>query len=46
MAEPKKCEHEHCKCMATSGRFCSGHCAKHTEHQQQHKCECGHPACT
>ncbi len=41
------CEHESCKCQVESGQhFCSDYCSQHaTEGHQDHRCECGHPAC-
>ncbi len=43
-----ECVHRSCRCQVQDGEdFCSDHCreaAAKTGHED-HRCECGHPAC-
>jgi len=43
------CAHGGCYCEVEAGtRYCSEYCeehADHTDHQAEHRCDCGHDAC-
>jgi hypothetical protein len=43
------CEHMGCMCLVEPGEdFCSDHCRQHASDptHEEHRCECGHPACS
>jgi hypothetical protein len=43
------CQHMGCKCQVEAGQdFCGDYCSQHAgdmDHEE-HRCECGHPACS
>jgi hypothetical protein len=46
MAEPKKCAHPPCVCMAQKGsKYCGTFCEEAGKDDVEISCDCGHPGC-